>query len=440
LRAFLTYGPGIPRYVALWLPLAPLLLLALRSSGVPWTSVAVVVASTLPTFLRHNPPTAVPHVLLWLAMIALLAGIAGWLVTVLRRPAGDAPPSEPAAGVRWPAVGLLVLVALAVRVPLAWIDPGISDIPQASETAARQLLAGQNPYLQPNPYTIVGEYQYPAGSVLAHLPFVAAVPVEAFGERWLGARAAIWTTEALAVVVLALAGARLGRPRAGLGAGLAYALHPTLVREAGLTATNDLMVALGCLGCALLLAQGKPRWAAVALGVAISVKPAALVAVPVVAVAGGLRPAAISLAVPAVLQLPFWLWPTPGLHGLAAIAEPAGRLYEYGVLRGSLWWPLYAAVGPSPGLLRVITVVGVVVALLAAVWAGVRLRDQALPDPTTAAAAVGLPLLVTFALASDWRLTFQGWYLPCLLAAALMSPPVPGARRAPLAAHPPGAG
>lgn len=421
--------------MALWLPLAPALITGLRWFGVPWGAVAVVAASTLPTFLRHNPPTAVPHVLIWFGMVVLLAGLAAWLVSLLRRPASAQAPG-PVEAVRWPVVGLLVLVALAVRVPLAWIDPGISDIPQASEIAARQLLSGRNPYLEPNPYTIVGEYQYPAGSVLAHLPFVAAAPVEAFDERWLGARAAIWATEALAVVALAVTGARLGRRRAGLTAGFAYALHPTLVREAGLTATNDLMLALGCLGCALLLARAKPLWAGVALGIAISVKPAALVAVPVVAFAGGLGPAALSLAVPAALQVPFWLWPTPGLHGLAAMAEPAGRLYDYAVLRGSLWWPLYAAVGPSTGLLRVLTIVGVLGALTAAIWAGLRLRGQARPDPGAAAAAIGLPLLVTFALASDWRLTFQDWYLPCLLAAALMSSSALPARRAPRPARP----
>jgi len=435
LRDFLTYGPGIPRYVALWLPLAPLLVAGLRRFGVPWSAVAVVLASTLPTFLRHNPPTAVPHLALWLGMVLLLVGIAGWLVAVLRRPASDEPPAS-AAAVRWPLVGLLVLVALAVRIPLAWIDPGISDIPQASETAARQLLDGRNPYLQPNPYTILGEYQYPAGSVLAHLPFVAAIPAEVLNERWLGARAAIWATEALAVVVLAVAGARLGRPRAGLAAAFAYALHPTLVREAGLTATNDLMLALGCLCCALLLARRRPQWAAVALGIAISVKPAALVAVPVVALAGGFGPAVICLAVPGALQLPFLLWPRPGLHGLAAMAEPAGRLYDYAVLRASLWWPVYAAVDPSRGLLRVITVLGVLGALAAAGWAGLRLRGQARPDPAMAAAAIGLPLLAAFALASDWRLTFQVWYLPCLLAAALMSRPAQAAHRAPLVARP----
>lgn len=428
----LTYGAGTPGYVGLWLVLAPALVAALRWWGVPWKAVAVLVAASLPTFLRHSPPRAVPHVLIWLAMIGLLGGIAWWLVATLRR-RPDRPAAAGPAAVHWPAVGLLVLVALAVRVPLAWLDPGISDIPQASENAARALLAGDNPYLVPNPHTIVGRYQYPAASVLAHLPFVAAVPVELLGEHWLGARLAIWMTDALAVVVLAVAGARLGRTRAGLAAATAYALHPTLVREGGLTATNDLMLALAALGCALLLARRRPLWAGAALGVAISIKPAALVAVPVVALAGGWGAALLSLVVPGVLQLPFLLWPRLGLHGVSAIAEPAGRLYDYDVLRGSAWWPLYAAVEPTDGMLRAITVLGVLAALGAATWAGLRLRAADHIGAAAAAAAVALPLLTSFALASDWRLTFQNWYLPCLVAAVLLAvdpirPAHPGSR------------
>ena len=416
--AFLTYGGGVPGYVALWLPLAPALVLGLRTLGVPRLAVAVVLASTLPTFLRHDPPAAVPQQLLWLGMVLLLGLIGWWLVARLRSPSVEAGPVQ---AVRWPLVGLLVLLVLALRVPLAFLDPGTSDIPRASEAAARALLAGDNPYLVPNENTIVGTYQYPAGSILAHLPFVAAAPVEALGERWLGARAAVWATDVLAVVLLALAGARLGRARAGLAAALTYALHPTLVRESGLTATNDLMLAVAALGCALLLARRRPWWAGAALGVAMSIKPAALVALPVVAVAGGWGAALVALAVPAALQLPFLALPRPGLHGVSAIVEPAGRLYDASVLQGSLWWPLYEAVTPSAGLLRVLTVLGIAASFAAATWAGRRLRGRP-GDAALAAAAVGLPLLVSFATATDWRLTFQDWYLPCLVAAAVLAP------------------
>ncbi|MBC7679014.1 MAG: hypothetical protein H7233_08500, partial [Pseudorhodobacter sp.] len=121
------------------------------------------------------------------------------------------------------------------------------------------------------------------------------------------------------------------------------------------------------------------------------------------------------------LQLPFLALPRPGLLGVSAIVGPAGRLVDASVLQGSLWWPLYEAVTPSAGLLRGLTLLGIAASFAAATWAGRRLRGRP-GDAALAAAAVGLPLLVSFATATDWRLTFQDWYLPCLVAAAVLAP------------------
>jgi len=425
----LTYGAGTPRYLALWVPLAPLLAVVLRRAGASWTVVAVALATTVPTLALHAPPVDVPPVLAVLAVGVSLAGVATWLVVRVGRDddrARDAPTAE---GPAWAAVAVAVLVVLLTRVPLAWLDPGISDIPRANELAVEQLLDGRNPWVEPNPESLVGTFQYPAGSVLAHLPFVAVVPAEAGGEAHLGARAALWATDVAVVVLLGVGLARAGRSRAGGLAALAYALHPTLVRESGLTVANDVIVAGAVAAAALALARRRPLLAAVAVGLAISVKPSAAALVPLVLLAAGWRAAAVAIVVPVALQLPFLLWPSPGLWGLAAMLEPAARASGDAMLERSLW----AALSPtSPGLLQLLTAVDVLVAAGVAAWAGWRVRGSR--DPGRTAAAVALPLLVLFLLSTRWQLNFQDWYLTsAVLAIAAAAAPVVtrGARRTP---------
>jgi hypothetical protein len=141
--------------------------------------------------------------------------------------------------------------------------------------------------------------------------------------------------------------------------------------------------------------------------------------------ARGWRPAALAVAVPLALQAPFLLLPAPGLHGFAAIAEPVARLEEGLALRLSPWAPLAVAVEPTPGLLRGLSVVAVLASAALAWVAGRYLRDR-----TAAAAAVALPLLAVFALATRWPHNFQDWYLvPFLLAAALAGQPQDDRRR-----------
>lgn len=417
----LTYGAGTPRYLALWVPLAPLLAVLLRRAGASWTVVAVAVATTLPTLVLHAPPVDVPP---WLAVLVVggaLGGVALWLaarvrhddIPACRHPAPQRPP--------WGAIAVAVLVVALTRVPLAWLDPGISDIPRANELAAEQLLDGRNPWVEPNPESLIGRFQYPAGSVLAHLPFVALVPGEAGGEAHLGARTALWATDVAVIVLLAVGLARLGRSAAGSVAALAYALHPTLVRETGLTVANDVILAAAIAVGALALARRRPLTAAVAIGFAISVKPSAAVLVPFLLLAAGWRPAALAALVPVLLQLPFLLWPTPGLWGLAAMLEPAARASGDAALQRSLW----AAFTPaSPAVLAVLTAVDVVVSSAVAAWAGLRVRGAR--DPARTAAAVALPLLVLFLLSTRWQLNFQGWYLTAAVVsvAAAAVPPV----------------
>lgn len=428
MRDLLTYGPGVPRYLALWLPLAPLLLVVVRRAGASWGTVGVVALSTVPTLLLHTPPAWLPDPAIAALVVVTVAGIAAWLArrvwapdTGRRRRAADRPGRA-----RWPAIAVAALVVLCTRVPLAWMDPGISDLPRASALAAEQLLDGRNPWAEPNPEALIGRYQYPAATVLAHVPFVGLLPGTVGGEDHIDARAVLWATDLAAVVLLGWGLARAGHPEAGSLGALAYALHPTLARESGMTVANDVLMAVLVLGAALALARGRPTLAAVAVGGAISVKPPAAVLVPLLLAVGGPWVAAVAVAVPVALQLPFLLWPTPGLWGLDAMVEPAARAVGGGMLSRTVWAPLTGILPPTPGVLRALTVLAVLAGAGMAWAAGRQLRGGA-PSVGRTCAAVALPLLVTFLASTRWQLNFQDWYLPAFLAAAAVAVRAPPA-------------
>jgi hypothetical protein len=403
-----TYGPGIPRYLALWLPLAPVLVGGLVLLRVRRGAIAVVLASTLPSFALHQPPGGVPLPVVALP-VAAVVGVVGWWV------AGRLTRERDAAGPRrtgdWAVLGVVAL-ALALRVPLAWADPGIGDFATASELAAQHLLEGRNPYLEPNPYASVGTYQYPVGTIAAFVPFIAVLPGQIAGEPHLRARAAAWAVDAGAIVLLSTVAP---------AAAFAYAVHPTLVRESGIVVANDVLLGVLVAGAAVALARRRPLLAGLAVGAAISVKPAALVLVPLLLAAAGWRPALAAAGMPAVLQAPFLLLPRPGLHGLAAIAEPVARM-EGAPLALSLWSPLTLLTQPTAGLLRALSALGVLAAVAVAVAAGRRLHAAPL-TLQRAAAAVTLPLLTAFALATRWPTNFQSWYLvPLVVLVGLQGP------------------
>jgi hypothetical protein len=417
-RQVFEYGPGIPRYLGYWLVVTPLLLAGLRSLGVRRGALVVVGLSTLPTLARNPPfwfPLGVRAVVLGASYLVIGAWLAGRLRR--RRPVPDYGERRPVAVNRW-AVAALCGVALAARVALAWWDPGISDIATSTEIAARQLLDGRNPFVEPNPDTQVGRYQYPAGSVLAHLPFVWAVPATIGGEGHMGVRVAVWAGDLGLIALLAWVGARLGRPRAGLAAALAYGLHPVVLREAGQTVANDLLLTGLVAAAAIAFARNRRILAGGLAGAAVSVKPAAAALVPLLWLAGGWRVALVATAVPAVVQAPFLMWPEPGWHGLRWIAEPVGRPDAYEVLRAnSVWWPAYAVVGAGRSVVRAAEAVALAVTGVASVWAGRRIRGAGLE---AVAAAFALPLFASWALASMQRTNYQCWYLaPLCLAVGL---------------------
>lgn len=411
-ESLFTYGPGIPRYVGMWLVLTPLAVAVLIAGRVRWLAVAVFVAITLPSFAARSLPFLTPVVRYVLVTAALLLLI-GWTIRRVAKPTADAGPArrDP---VPWKALGALAVLTVAVRAPLAWIDPGISSIGLSTEHAVRELLSGVNPYAEPNPHANYGTYQYPVGTILANLPLVALMPTEVLGEQHLGIRATSWLVDVLNVVVLVIASARWGRARAGLVAGAAYALCAPLVRDSGLSTANDLLLALFVLLAVFAVVERRMSLAALAVGLAIAVKPPAVLLLPLLLGVAGIGPALLAAAVPALLQAPLLIWQAPGWKEIEALAEPAGRSDGPAFLANSIWYPLLAVVGDDPGVLRILAVVGILAAGVAACWAGLRLRrDQR--DLMTVAAAAALPLLVVFALAPVPRLNYQDWYAPALI-------------------------
>lgn len=441
----LTYGGGIPPLCRDLAAALPVLLLALITAGAGRRAIALLTLATIPTLFLHFAalPVTLPFAVTWLGTVGSLVCIGAVLVAVLRGPQGPvvrrpADAVEPSAG--WsvrpvPAAVAVVAFALGLRAVLAWIEPGISDIPQASEHAARQLLAGSNPYVAANPYTVAGIYQYPAGSLLWHLPFVAVIGEGAIaGETFLAARAAAWAVDVGVVAVLAAGGVAAVRGASARQAGsgnaavpavaflpaVVYTLHPTLIRETGLTAANDVLMGVAVAACAWLLWRGHHLGAAIALGLAVAVKPPAVVLVGVLLLVSGWRRVLQAGLVAAALQVPFLLWPDVGLHGLAAIAEPTARAADgYLVLRASTWWPVYAAAGTPDWLVSGLGAVAALAGLAVAAWTGwtVARRDG---GPDTYLAAVALPLLLLFLLAPGWRVSFQAWMLPAVLLAVAL--------------------
>jgi hypothetical protein len=416
------YGPGIPRYLGMWVVLTPVLVVALVRARVRPGAVLAVFVSTLPS-LNRNPPSWFGFPLRWVVLTASSAYLVTWLVARVRAaPASTSrnPPSQGgSAGKRW-WVAALVALTLALRVPLAWWDPGISQIGTSTERATHQLLDGRNPYPLPNPDADFGTYQYPAGTLLAHTPLVWATPDTVAGEEHIGLRATLWLTDAAATALLTTA--------AGPLAGFVYAVHPTLVRESGLTVANDVLLALFVAAAAIALSRRRTLAAGALAGLAISIKPAAVFAVPVLLVAVGWLPALASVAVPAVLQFPFLLWQSPGLHPFRGLLEPATRNEPLVVLRESTWYPLYRAVGHGDGVRSLIALVGIAIAGVVALWAGRELRRRGI-TLSGAAAALALPLLVSYALAGTPRTNYQDWYLTAFVLVAALDRADPARRR-----------
>ncbi|WP_157965400.1 glycosyltransferase family 87 protein [Euzebya rosea] len=429
------YGAGVPRYGLLWLLVTPVMTALAHAAGLRGRRLALLLATTLPTFGLHF--AAVPGLtsfpVRWAITVASLSGMIVLLVDVVRN---GLPPTAPPRG--WarrhvpaiPAMFVIVMGAVAIRAVWAWVDPGIADIPQASEYAARQVLAGLNPYVEANPYTYAPVYQYPAGTILWHLPFVALVPDGlVLGETFVAARMAAWAMDALGAGLLCVGGwVASGRGRtlpilALLPAAL-YGLNATLVREVGLTGANDVLMGVLLAASVWLLAEGhRPTRSAVLWGLAVAVKLPALAVAPLFLVRAGWGRVMLAGVVALVLQVPFFAFPDIGLHGLEAMAEPAARPDPYTVMVNSIWWPLYAARGVEPSVVDAISSGVVLLGLATSTWGVWSARRMASgPDARERLLAVSaLAVVVMFLLAPQWRVNFQSWHVPATVVAAVGS-------------------
>ena len=126
------YGAGVPRYGLLWLLVTPVMTALAHAAGLRGRRLALLLATTLPTFGLHF--AAVPGLtsfpVRWAITVASLSGMIVLLVDVVRN---GLPPTAPPRG--WarrhvpaiPAMFVIVMGAVAIRAVWAWVDPGRSS-------------------------------------------------------------------------------------------------------------------------------------------------------------------------------------------------------------------------------------------------------------------------------------------------------------------------
>jgi Glycosyltransferase family 87 len=283
-----------------------------RGLWVLFATLGVIVAVTMPWLgsdaWPFNPPRVDPHGLLgplvraadreWdLGLIrsaATLAGVVIALAAALWWRASSWP--------RWAGVGLAALVAAMLLVPATFLQVGLRDATEPwyatndstyqIEIAGDLILDGDNPY--GHDYDGSGlERFYPAVNAPADLPQVALDHFAYFPGTALSAAA--WRVlpspfddyrllVMLATLALLPAALLFPAPLASkLAVGAALAANPVLVRGSWF-GTADAPSLLALVLAFALLVRGRVYWAAVSLGVAISLKQFALVAVPFLAV------------------------------------------------------------------------------------------------------------------------------------------------------------
>jgi hypothetical protein len=277
-----------------------------------FATLGTLVAVTVPWLGSDAWPFAPPHVdprgvlgplvrvadREWdLGLIRSLAVLAGVLVALAAAAAWRAR-SWP----RWAAIGLAAVVAAAVLVPPTLLQVGLRDATEPwyhtndstyqIELAGDLILDGDNPY--GHDYRGSGlERFYPAVDAPRDLPQVALEHFAYFPGTALSAAA--WRLLPspfddyrifVMLATLALLAAALAFPAPlawKLPVGAALAANPILVRGSWF-GTADAPSLLALVLAFALLVRGRILWAAASLGVAISLKQFALVAVPFLAV------------------------------------------------------------------------------------------------------------------------------------------------------------
>jgi 4-amino-4-deoxy-L-arabinose transferase-like glycosyltransferase len=264
--------------------------------------------------------------------LALIA-CASWLVAAVGLPRSSMP--ERLMGMGW---GRLTLLLLLVALLLRWMllfqnSPGVT-LGGAEELAMRGdlLVEGKVPY-----------EDFPVRKPPMYL-FLGGGIASLFGKSVLGVRLVLGFFDALVVLVLAQVGSERFSPRAGVSAGLLYALFPVGVFSVGLAGHYDGVVVL-CVLAGLLL-HGRGRWweamALLGLGFAFKLYPVVLVPWLIWREEGWRRRVggAVTFLVPMALSwVPILLWNPAALSQYASWQSTwfPVKSISYGIMQLAGW-------------------------------------------------------------------------------------------------------
>jgi Glycosyltransferase family 87 len=328
------------------------------------------------------------------------------------RPRDRPGPLIPVLGVRWLAIGALVLAC--GRIALNVADSHVIDIGVAGVVGADHVTHGEELYngnFAPG-VGIRGDVYGPF-NYIAYVPFEAAFPWHGHWGDVPAAHAAAIAFDLLTALGLLALGRRLrpGRDGRTLGIALAFAwlAYPFTLYTMNANANDSLIAATG-VGAMLVLTSPPARGAMVALGAAAKFGSAALA--PLFATATGERRwrsailfAVAFVALTALLVVPFL--PNGGLH------EFYDRTLGYQASRSSPFsvWGL----APSLDFLRPIVRLGAIaLAFAVALW-------PARKTPAQVAALAAAVLIAVQVGATHWFYFYVVWFLPLVLAALFVA-------------------
>jgi hypothetical protein len=328
------------------------------------------------------------------------------------RPRDRPGPLIPVLGVRWLAIGALVLAC--GRIALNVADSHVIDIGVAGVVGADHVTHGQELYngnFAPG-VGIRGDVYGPF-NYIAYVPFEAAFPWHGHWGDVPAAHAAAIAFDLLTALGLLALGRRLrpGRDGRTLGIALAFAwlAYPFTLYTMNANA-NDSLIAATVVGAMLVLTSPPARGAMVALGAAAKFGSAALA--PLFATATGERRwrsailfAVAFVALTALLIVPFL--PNGGLH------EFYDRTLGYQASRSSPFsvWGL----APSLDFLRPIVRAGAIaLAFAVALW-------PTRKTPAQVAALAAAVLIAVQVGATHWFYFYVVWFLPLVLAALFVA-------------------
>jgi hypothetical protein len=396
----------------IWLPLCVLFLVPFFDPRRPFRLlhldllVLLGLGVSLLFFNRGEVTTSVP------LTYPVLGYVFARMLWVGVRPRDRPGPLIPVLGVRWLAIGALVLAC--GRIALNVADSHVIDIGVAGVVGADHVTHGQELYngnFAPG-VGIRGDVYGPF-NYIAYVPFEAAFPWHGHWGDVPAAHAAAIAFDLLTALGLLALGRRLrpGRDGRMLGLALAFAwlAYPFTLYTMNANANDSLIAATG-VGAMLVLTSPPARGAMVALGAAAKFGSAALA--PLFATATGERRwrsailfAVAFVAVTALLVVPFL--PNGGPH------EFYDRTLGYQASRSSPFsvWGL----APSLDFLRPIVRAGAIaLAFAVALW-------PARKTPAQVAALAAAVLIAVQVGATHWFYFYVVWFLPFVLAALFVA-------------------